>query len=75
MGVPTLVGGYLPWPGGTYLGWGGGYLPWPVGYLPWPEGIPILAGGYLPGPGYPPPGVDKQTNGNYYFPQSYGCGR
>ena len=34
-GYPTLAGGgYLPWPGGTYLGQegtylvGGGYLPW-----------------------------------------------
>ena len=26
-GVPTLAGGYLPWPGGTYPRWG--YLPWP----------------------------------------------
>ena len=29
-GVPTLVGGYLPWPGGTYLDW---------------EGVPTLSGG------------------------------
>ena len=30
--------GYLPWPGGTYLGQG--YLPWLGGYLPWPGGTP-----------------------------------
>ena len=52
-GVPTLDGGYLPWPGGgTYLGWGvpilavGTYPGW--GYLPWPEGIPTLDGGTYP---------------------------
>ena len=52
-GVPTLAGGYLPWPGDTYLGrgtylgcmylpWPVGYLPWPGGYLPWPGGVPTL---------------------------------
>ena len=44
-GVPTLAGGYLPWPGTTYLGWrvptlAGGYLPW--------RGVPTLAGEYPP---------------------------
>ena len=38
--VPTLARGYLPWPGGTYLGW--------QGYLPSPAGVPTLARGYLP---------------------------
>ena len=41
MGVPTLAGGYLPWPGGTYPGWG---------YLP-RLGIPSLAGDTYPGQG------------------------
>ena len=52
-------GGFLPWPGGTYLGWGiptlargtylsWGYLPWVGGYLPWPVGyLPWLGGTYL----------------------------
>ena len=43
-GVPTLVGGYLPCLGGTYLG-----QPVPTldrGYLPW-LGVPTLARGYL----------------------------
>ena len=25
-----LAGGYVPWTGGTYLGWGGSYLGWGV---------------------------------------------
>ena len=35
-GVPTLVGGYLPWSGGTYLGWGVPNLA---------TGVPTLVGG------------------------------
>ena len=54
--VPTLVGGYLPWWGGTYPGWGvptlvgvptlGGYLPgWGGTYPAQKVGVPTLAGG------------------------------
>ena len=56
--VWQVLGGYLPWPGGAYLGWG--YLPWlggtPLGqggYPTWPGGMPTLAGGYLPWWGIP----------------------
>ena len=62
----TLAGGYLPWPGDTYLGRGyipwlgvptlaGWYVPW-LGhtYLGWGRGIPTLAWGYLPWKGLPP---------------------
>ena len=60
-GLPTLDGV------GTYLG--------QAGYLPC-LGVPTLAGeGNLPWPGYPPVGVERQTNSNYYLPPSYGCGR
>ena len=56
-GLPTLARGYLdrgylPWPGGAYLGWGiptlaggGTYLGW-GGYLPWQGGT--LWGGGVP---------------------------
>ena len=40
--VPSLAGGYLPWPGG--------YLPW-QGVPTLARGVPTLAGGYLPWPG------------------------
>ena len=59
-GLPTLVMGYLPWPGGTYLGQGGrgtylgqgapaltrggGNYLGQGGYLPWPGGIYLCQG-------------------------------
>ena len=64
-GVPTLVGGYLPWMGGTNLGQG---VPTLAGGTYLGQGVPILAGGYLPWPkGYLPcprwypSGVNRQT--------------
>ena len=47
-GVPTLDGGYLPWPmatldGGTSFGWGGTYLGWGGTYPG--QGAPTLDGG------------------------------
>ena len=56
--VPTLVGGYLLWWGGTYPGRGGTY---PGG------GVPTLAGGYIPwwGGTYPGGGVPTLVGGTY----------
>ena len=53
-GVPTLVGGYLPW------WWWGGYLPW------W-WGVPTLVGGTYHGGGVPTMvvGVPTQVGGTY----------
>ena len=62
------MGGYLPWTGGTYLGWG--YLPWTgaptldEGYIPWMGYLPWTGGTY-PGWGYQPwmgaPTLDRCT--------------
>ena len=51
MGVATLVGGYLPWWGGTYPGGG---VPTLVGSTYPGGGVPTLVGGTYPGGGYLP---------------------
>ena len=53
--VPTLERGYLPWPGGTYLGQG--YLPW-MG-VPTLLGIPSLNRGTYLGWGVGVPTLDR----------------